>query len=119
MHGTLRKRRAGRRDLSPTIDSIVGRWQRGTSTMTCRELNDSLAEYTSGELAPDRRRDIEGHLLHCAACAAYLRSYQQTVRDVRSTDDLLDQLTPPDVPQELIDGTLDATVRGGKPPRPR
>jgi anti-sigma factor RsiW len=105
--------------LQPTIDSIVGRWQRGASKMTCRELNDSLAEYTSGELAPERRRDFEGHLLDCGACAAYLRSYQRMVRETRSDGDLLDQLTSPDAPQELIDGILDATVRRGKSPRSR
>jgi anti-sigma factor RsiW len=87
--------------------------------MTCRELNDSLAEYTSGELAPDTRRDLEGHLLHCADCAGYLRSYQRTKREVRSAGDLLDQLTPPEVPEDVVDGILDATVSAARPPRPR
>jgi anti-sigma factor RsiW len=85
--------------------------------MTCRELNDSVGEYESGELAPGARQELERHLLHCAACASYLRSYRRTVRDVRPTDDLLDQLTPSEVPHELVDSILDTTVRA--PARPR
>jgi anti-sigma factor RsiW len=101
------------------IDSIASGWQRGASTMTCREVNDSLIEYESGELAPDRRRELELHVLHCVACAAYLRSYQRTLRDVRPADDLLNQLAPPEVPHDLVDAILDATVRATAPSRPR
>ena len=98
------------------IDSIASGWQRGASTMTCREVNDSLTEYESGELAPDARRELEQHLLHCAA---YLRSYRRTLRDVRPAVDLLEQLAPPEVPQDLAESILDATVRAPAPSRPR
>jgi anti-sigma factor RsiW len=88
-------------------------------TMTCRELNDFLADYRDGDLAPEVRSRFEGHLVRCAACAAYVRSYQQTVRLVRDAATSLDQqLLPPDVPGELVDAILDSTV-GANAPRPR
>lgn len=101
------------------IDSIASGWQRGASTMTCREVNDSLTEYESGELAPDARRELERHVVHCAACAAYLRSFQRTLRDVRPAEDLLEQLVPPEVPPDLVESILDATVRAPASSRPR
>jgi len=90
--------------------------------MTCRELNDSLTEYTSGEVAPETRRDLEQHLLRCPTCAGYVRSYRRMLRQLRPGDDLLDQLAPPESPGEpidaIVDAILDATVRRAKPSRP-
>lgn len=85
--------------------------------MTCRELTDSLTEYTSGDLAPQTRRELEQHVMRCPACAGYLRSYRRMLRQVRPGDDLLDQLTPSETPRELVDAILDATVRRAKPTR--
>lgn len=88
--------------------------------MTCRELNDFLSDYRSGELLPDVRSRFEVHLLGCPACAAYVRSYAETVRLARAGRDPLEQqLLPSDVPEELIAAILDSTT--GAPPaaRPR
>ena len=87
--------------------------------MTGRELNDFLADYRGGELAPDVRGRFEEHLLGCPACVAYVRSYQEAVRAVRATGTGLEQLVPDDAPAPLVDAILDCTVRAAKPARPR
>jgi anti-sigma factor RsiW len=87
--------------------------------MTCGELNEFLADYRSGTLPPEVRRRFEEHLLGCPACVAYVRSYDATVRLVQATGHGVDQLLPPDAPEELVDAILEATVRAGRPPRPR
>jgi anti-sigma factor RsiW len=89
------------------------------SEMTCRELNDFLVDYESGELAPEVRHRFEEHLLGCPACVAYLRSYDRALREVRSTGEGLDELVPADVPRQLVEAILDSTVRAAKPSRRR
>jgi hypothetical protein len=111
----------GRGSRHPKLDARDERdrgW-RGATTMTCRDLNDSLEEYSSGELAPEVRRRLEQHLLGCPPCAAYVRSYRRAVGSLRRTDDLLDQLARPQAPRDLVDRILDATVHAGKAPGPR
>lgn len=103
--------------MAPMADAIGRGALGGTSTMTCRELNDCLTEYTSGEIGPEKRRALERHVGRCPACAAYLRSYRRMLRQIRPGDDLLDQLTPNEAPGELVDAILDATVRRAKPSR--
>jgi anti-sigma factor RsiW len=48
--------------------------------MTCRELSDSLTAYLAAELGDAEVERCERHLRCCADCAAYRRSYAQTVR---------------------------------------
>lgn len=87
--------------------------------MTCRELNDSLLQYTSGELAPETRRDLERHLAGCPPCVAYVRSYREMLRQVQPGADLLDQLTAGEAVDELADAILDATLGRARAPRSR
>ena len=83
--------------------------------MTCRELTDFLADYSSGELLPEVRSRFETHLLRCPACAAYVRSYDEAVRLARATGSILEQqLLPEDVPEELVAAIL-ASTRGAAP----
>lgn len=50
--------------------------------MTCKEfIEDFLAEYVDGTLAPDAVAELESHLSACGACVAYLNTYRKT-RDV-------------------------------------
>jgi len=80
--------------------------------MTCSEVNDFLADYRGGELQPEVRRRFEEHLLVCAACVSYLRSYDEAVRLARETGgELAQQLLPHDVPESLVDAILAATTR--------
>lgn len=88
--------------------------------MTCRELNDFLADYVSGDLLPEVRGRFEAHLLSCPACASYVRSYRDAVRLARSSGTSLEQqLLPADVPEELVAAILDSTVAGGGRGGPR
>ena len=80
--------------------------------MTCREVNDFLADYRSGELLPEVRRRFEEHIGGCAACVAYVRSYDEAVRLARGAGaELAQQMLPAEVPEQLIDAILAATTR--------
>lgn len=79
--------------------------------MTCRDVSDFLADYTSGELLPEVRARFEAHLLRCPTCAAYLRSYEQVVRLARGSGGALEQqLLPEQVPEDLVKAILASTV---------
>ena len=86
--------------------------------MTCRELNDLLGDYLDRELAPADRGRLEAHLVDCATCAAYVRSYLETVRAVKATGEALDETLAADAPAELVEAILGTTVRGAAS-RPR
>ncbi len=47
--------------------------------LTCRELVELLGEYRMEALDPESNRQAETHLLSCAQCVEYLRSYEQTI----------------------------------------
>lgn len=47
--------------------------------LTCRELLDFLLDYHEGRLGPEVRDRFEEHLARCTHCAAYLKSYRDTV----------------------------------------
>lgn len=88
--------------------------------MTCRDLNDFLADHASGDLVPEVRSRFEEHLLRCPTCAAYVRSYAETVRLARAAgDDLDQQLLPAPVPEELVTAILDSIGIDPPPSRPR
>jgi anti-sigma factor RsiW len=48
--------------------------------ITCRDLVDLLYDFVSGELAPERRQEIERHLRDCPPCLAYCETYRITIR---------------------------------------
>jgi anti-sigma factor RsiW len=83
-------------------------------TLTCRELVRLLADYLAGDLATDERTAFEGHLVACAECVAYLRSYRATVRAARAICQDDDDL-PVDVPDALVRAIVAA--RGRTPGR--
>jgi anti-sigma factor RsiW len=74
--------------------------------VTCREFAEFMAEYLSGELAPETRAQFERHLNVCANCVAYLSNYRDTVALGRQafTDD--DATVPDDVPDDLVQAIL-------------
>ena len=78
--------------------------------MTCRELVEFLADYTTGDLPAEVLRVFETHLGDCPECVTYLRSYADTVRLARAcaeTDDAL----PAEVPERLVRAVLAARRR--------
>ncbi len=76
--------------------------------MTCRELNDFLLQYLSAELTPEVRTTFEAHLRDCPPCAAYLKSYEDTVALTRAVLADPDAAVPEDVPEELVQAVLAA-----------
>jgi anti-sigma factor RsiW len=75
-----------------------------------------LADYLAGDLGGDERSVFESHLVDCADCLTYLRSYRATVRTVRKACQAEDAV-PPDVPESLVWAIVAArrepTERGG------
>jgi anti-sigma factor RsiW len=74
--------------------------------VTCRELAEFIAEYLSGELAPETTAQFEGHLAQCSNCLAYLSNYRDTIRLGRAAfaDDNAE--VPEDVPEDLVKAIL-------------
>ena len=54
-------------------------------TLTCREFIELLGGYREGLLDPEANAGAESHLMACAECAAYLCSYEETIRLVKGT----------------------------------
>ena len=74
--------------------------------LTCRELVDFVADYLSGELAPEVRAVFDEHLAECPDCVAYLRTYEDTIRlarDAAGADPV-----PAAVPDRLVRAILAA-----------
>jgi anti-sigma factor RsiW len=84
----------------------------GVRELTCSELVDFLAHYFAGELSLDERSVFERHLAECPDCAAYLRSYAETIQLARDT--YAGDPVPAGVPEALVRAILDARER---PPR--
>lgn len=75
---------------------------RGEEFLTCEEVITFLLDYLSQELDLEERRDFERHLAICPSCAAYLATYEQTVRLGRAA--LREELEshPPELGGELV-----------------
>ncbi len=79
--------------------------------MTCREFVEFLNEYLSGELPESALSDFEGHLAHCVNCAAYLKTYRETIRLARSVCSDPEGPIPEGVPEGLIQAILEVYAR--------
>jgi anti-sigma factor RsiW len=80
--------------------------------VTCRELADFIADYRTGELPPDVRRQFEYHLSLCPNCRRYLAGYEAAVvlGQHAFTEDGAE--LPADVPSELVAAILAARRAG-------
>ena len=74
--------------------------------MTCHEVIDFLMEYLSGELSASERAEFEQHLADCPDCAAYLKSYEETIKLGKAVFANPDAPVPQDVPEELVQAIL-------------
>ena len=79
--------------------------------LTCREFIEDLAEYLSGELAPERFPHCDAHLSHCPDCVKYYRSYKETIRLSTMTRDQRDETIAMHMPQELARSIFAAVKR--------
>ncbi len=62
--------------------------------ITCRELAELLFDFATGQLPPEHREHLEGHLGLCSFCVAYLEGYRLTIQMTR-------QLPRPPLPPDL------------------
>ena len=78
--------------------------------MTCRGFIDSLADYLAEGLSADQQTMLEAHLGVCSKCAAYLKSYADTIALAKDgcdhRGDLGEQL-----PEDLVRAILAARVK--------
>jgi predicted anti-sigma-YlaC factor YlaD len=76
-----------------------------TTTMTCRQVVEFLADYLDGTLDLLARAQFEAHVAECVACADYMRSYRDTIRLARDAvrDD---ETTVAAMPDELRDAIV-------------
>jgi predicted anti-sigma-YlaC factor YlaD len=72
--------------------------------LTCRDLAEFVADYRSGELAPEVRALVDEHLAECPDCVTYLRTYADTIRLARATAEPV----PTTVPEKLVRAILAA-----------
>jgi anti-sigma factor RsiW len=80
--------------------------------MTCREFIDFLMEYLSGGLSANEWAEFEQHLAECPDCAAYLRSYEETIKLGKAVFADPDAPVPQDVPEELVQAILASRRQG-------
>lgn len=86
--------------------------------MTCKEVNEFLADYLDGKLPWRQRLSFNVHLIICRHCRRYVASYAATVRVTKS----LGQAAELQVPDELVRAILTArrathpTKTEGQPP---
>jgi len=77
------------------------------TSMTCREVDEFLFEYSSGDLRSDERERFEAHVADCGPCLTYLQQYRDAIR--LSQEALREPETTP--PPELVRAVLAARKR--------
>jgi len=76
--------------------------------MTCRDVIEFLDAYLSGELPAAERSRFDEHIAGCAACLAYIASYERTLELTRSAVEDADEES---IPEELVAAILAARKR--------
>ncbi len=79
--------------------------------MTCREFVEFLDEYLSDELPESVLIEFDGHLAHCIDCAAYLKTYRETIRLASSVCSEPESPIPEGVPEDLVQAILAVYAR--------
>ena len=75
--------------------------------MTCRELNDFVLDFLSGELPAPLRQVFDRHLDACGNCRMYLATYQATIKAERLAFGA-DPGPEAPLPEELVQAILAA-----------
>lgn len=81
--------------------------------LSCRMLVEEATEWLEGGLDPDRRAELELHLVTCVGCTAYVEQLRQTSRA------LVDAASPADeLPSDEVRGALLDLFRRRRPADP-
>lgn len=62
--------------MRPTERTVAG--------LTCSDVLADLSRYLDGELAPERRTQIENHVSECGDCAAFGQAFGGMIAAVRA-----------------------------------
>jgi anti-sigma factor (TIGR02949 family) len=76
--------------------------------VSCGEVLDRLSAYLDGELSPEDRERIEGHLRGCDGCARFGGEFRATVQALRT-----ELLRPVGLPAPLHDRIM-AAIAGDR-----
>lgn len=77
--------------------------------LSCKELIESLTDYLEGRLSLPRKAAFQLHLLCCGQCRDYLHNYETTIAASKQAfSDPDDEVTPTEVPEDLIQAILKA-----------
>ena len=76
--------------------------------MTCRDFDELMADYCSGELPADARARSDQHLATCRHCLTYLHQYQTVIRLVREAMQSSESPLPDDQFERLVQAILAA-----------
>jgi Predicted transmembrane transcriptional regulator (anti-sigma factor) len=66
--------------------------------MQCKEAKRLISSYIDGEISPDKRRDLEGHLLICSDCRRELEMMEKIVKlihelpEIEPSEELSDKI---------------------------
>jgi anti-sigma factor RsiW len=77
---------------------------------------DSLDDFLAGDLADDRRRELETHLVDCPACRAEVAEWQTLCRTLRAATETM-EVPPADLSSRVERGpifTADETAKTGR-----
>ncbi len=78
--------------------------------MKCRECDDFLVDYVSGELSPEVLATFELHLSRCRNCRTYLEQYRLTIK-AGKTACAAAKGAGVEMPEELIQAILAARTK--------
>jgi anti-sigma factor RsiW len=84
--------------------------------LTCREFAEFLSDYLSQELPAAERAAFEMHRAECAACVAYLDTFQKTIQLSKAAYADSEDGLPDEVPDELVRAILAARNTKAAPP---
>lgn len=76
--------------------------------LTCKQLQDFLADYADDSLPAEQRDEFHRHLAICPSCVYYVEQYKTTIALGKAAFDCPDDAPPADVPEELIQAILAA-----------
>lgn len=78
--------------------------------MTCKEADQFLIDYVSGDLDSATRVRFDEHIIICKSCRAYLANYKQTMRLAKESmaDDGSDASAK--FPEELLEAIIKAKL---------
>ena len=98
---------------APSTRKLRGFLQRNTPLMiTCRELEEFIADYLDGALPWRQRLVFRLHLLYCRECRDYLASYRRSIALGKAVFQYPDEPVPEEIPEDLVRAILAARGAG-------